>query len=52
MSKVHQKVSGRVQHMLETAQNARSDIGKTGILQLAAQGQIIEQAADLLIHSA
>ena len=39
MNKVHQKVCGRVQHMLEAAQNARSDIGDLGKEQFLIDGK-------------
>ena len=39
MNKVHQKVCGRVQHMLEAAQNARSDIGDLGKEQFLTDGK-------------
>lgn len=39
MNKAHQKVSGRVQHMLEAAQNARSDIGDLGKEQFLTDGK-------------
>ena len=39
MNKVHQKVSGRVQHMLEAANNARSDIGDLDKAQFLTDGK-------------
>lgn len=39
MNKVHQKVSGRVAHMLEAAQNARADIGELGKKQFLTDGK-------------
>ena len=39
MNKVHQKVSGRVQHILEAANNARSDIGDLDKAQFLTDGK-------------
>lgn len=39
MNRVHQKVSDRVQHMLEAAKNARSDIGDLGKEQFLTDGK-------------
>jgi uncharacterized protein with HEPN domain len=39
MNKVHQRVSGRIQHMLEAIKNARSDIGDIGKEQFVMDGK-------------